>query len=153
MFECLGPYGHLRKSASPKTHPSKPPTRATRHKQKQKLLANFPKVVLQKLHCNIRSTAVQMSFNQNLFCNKQNTALEDWQSCFAGKWRFPAAFLRISGSHSHQNPFSKPNPNVSIVRCANTQPFCVTSWGFSGDFRQFAWAHFRQFQANLGNFG
>ena len=38
------------------------------------------------------------------------------------------------------------------VRCANTQLFLCNDLGpFSGNFRQFAWALFREFQAILGN--
>ena len=40
-------------------------------------------------------------FYQKLRCNKRKTALQHWKSCVAGKWRFPAAFLRISSSHDY----------------------------------------------------
>ena len=36
-------------------------------------------------------------FDQKLRCNKQKTTLQRCKSCVARKWRFPAAFLWISG--------------------------------------------------------
>ena len=36
------------------------------------------------------------NFYQKLHCNERKTALQHRKSCVAGKWRFPAAFLRVS---------------------------------------------------------
>ena len=38
-------------------------------------------------------------FDQKLRCSKRKTAVQHCKSCVARKWRFPAAFLRISSSH------------------------------------------------------
>ena len=43
--------------------------------------------------------SADLVFYQKLRCNKRKTALQHWISCITGKWRFPAAFLRISNSH------------------------------------------------------
>ena len=75
------------------------PTPATCHKRKEKLRCNFRIGVLERLHCNIHFSAVQMWFLPKLRCNKRKTALQHWKRCVARKWRFPAAFLRISGAH------------------------------------------------------
>ena len=85
-------------SVSHKPHPSKP-TPATYHKRKQKLVCNFRKGALQKLHCNIRFSAVWKPFSPKAALQRAETTLQHWKSCVARKWRFPAAFLRISGSH------------------------------------------------------
>ena len=66
-------------SASPRPHPSKPPTPPTCHKRKRKLRCNFRNVALQKLHFNIRFSAARKSFlHQN-----RKTAVH-WKSCVAG---------------------------------------------------------------------
>ena len=65
---------------------------------KQKLRCNFRNAALQKLHCNIGFSAVRMSI-------WPKAALQQAKNCSATlkkmrcKWRFPAAFLWISGSH------------------------------------------------------
>ena len=74
------------------------PTPATCHKRKRKLRCSFRNVALQKLHCNIRFSAA-WNFYQKLRCRKRKTALQLRKSCVAGKWRFPAAFLRVSSPH------------------------------------------------------
>ena len=52
------------------------PTPATWHKRKRKLRCSFRKAALQKLHCNIRFSAVQKSFLPNAACNERKTALQ-----------------------------------------------------------------------------
>ena len=86
-------------SASPKPHPSKPRP------------CNLPQakteVALQFSECCAAETALQhwlfcsakSHLDQKLRCNKRKTALQHRKSCVAGKWRFPAAFLRVSSPH------------------------------------------------------
>ena len=88
----------------------------------------------QKLRC--KSCAAETALQPSLFCsaglvftkscaaNKRKTALQYWKSCVAGKWRFPAAFLRISSSHVEAPTFrtcwvadvSDSPPNRQTVR-------------------------------------
>ena len=41
---------------------------------------------------------------QKLRCSKRKTALQHRNRCVAGKWRFPAAFLRVSSPHVFRHP-------------------------------------------------
>ena len=68
------------------------PTPATCHKRKRKLRCNFRTATLAFLQCGSH-------LDQKLRCNKRKTALQHRKSCVAGKWRFPAAFLRASSPH------------------------------------------------------
>ena len=74
------------------------PTPATYHKRKQKLRSDFRKVALQKMHCNIRFSAVRTSFlpkavlhQTKLHGNIEKAALQE-----SG---FPTAFLWMPCSH------------------------------------------------------
>ena len=72
------------------------PTPATCHKRKRKLRCNFWNAVLQKLHCNIRFSAVQKSFvpKAALQQTKNCTATSKSLRCrkVALSCRFPAGF-------------------------------------------------------------
>ena len=52
------------------------PVPATCHFRKRKLSCRYRKIALQKLHCNIRFSAVQKSFYQELRCSKRKTAVQ-----------------------------------------------------------------------------
>ena len=79
------------------------PTPATCHKRKRKLRCNFRKVALQKLHCNIRFSAVRTSFYQKLRCAGEKRQRFIEKLCCkktAFSCRFPAHFrLPRLGSH------------------------------------------------------
>ena len=51
------------------------------------------------LRCR-RCTATLAFLQCGCHFDKRKTAMQHWNSCVAGKWRFPAAFLRISGPHA-----------------------------------------------------
>ena len=72
------------------------PTPATCHKRKRKSRCSFGSAALQKLRCNIRFSAVRKSFGPKAALQQP---LQHRKSCVAGKWRFPAAFLRVSSPH------------------------------------------------------
>ena len=75
------------------------PTPATCHKQKQKLRCSFRNVALQKLHCNIRFSAMRKPFLPKAALQQAKNCSETLKNCVARKWRFPAAFLQMSRSH------------------------------------------------------
>ena len=75
------------------------PTPATCHKRKRKLHCRFRSAALQELHCNIAFSAVRKSFGPTAALQQTKTALQHRKNCVARKWRFPAAFLRLSSPH------------------------------------------------------
>ena len=75
------------------------PTPAICHKRKRKLRCNFRNAALQKLHCNIRFSAARKSFLPKVALQQTKDCTATSKSCVAGKWRFPAAFLRVSSPH------------------------------------------------------
>ena len=87
-------------SASPKPHPSKPHP-CNMPQAKTEVVLQFSescaaKVALQhSLFCNAEIT----QFYQKLRCSKRKPAEKRWKNSVVRKWRFPAAFLRISSSH------------------------------------------------------
>ena len=75
------------------------PTPATCHKRKQKLRCNFGMLRCRSCTATFAFLQCGCHFGRKLRCSKRKTAVQHWKSCVARKWRFPAAFLRISSSH------------------------------------------------------
>ena len=57
--------------------------------------------VLRCRNCTATLSLLQCGshLDQKLRCSKRKTALQHRKGCFAGTWRFPAAFLRLSSPH------------------------------------------------------
>ena len=90
ILKCI-----IRHSASPKPPPLNP-TPAACHKRKRKLRCRFWNAALQKLHCNIRFSAVRKSFlpkaalQQAKNCTATSTSLRCRKVALS--CRFPAGF-------------------------------------------------------------
>ena len=75
------------------------PTPAIYHKRKRKLRCSFRNAALQQLHCNIGFSAMRKSFGPKTALQETKNCSATSKSCVTGKWRFPAAFLRVSSPH------------------------------------------------------
>ena len=85
-------------SASPKPHPSQPPVQHATI-ENGSCAAIFGMLRCRSCTATFVFLQCRRHFDPKLRCSKRKTALQHCVSCIAGKWRFPAAFLRISSSH------------------------------------------------------
>ena len=86
-------------SGSPKPHPSKPHPWHHATSENGSCAAVFG--MLRCRNCTAAFAFLQCGRHlyQKLRCSKRKTALQHRNRCVAGKWRLPAAFLRVSSPH------------------------------------------------------
>ena len=116
-FLILGGFFGWIFSASPTPDPSKPhPMQHATSKKNRSCAAIFGELRCRKWTATFAFLQCRRRFYQKLRCNKRTTALQHWK--VARKWRFPAAFLRISSSHVGSCWFSQRYCETNARRLA-----------------------------------